>query len=137
MMMRRLRYRDVYRDTYRDTWVTIRYAYRPPKYRDTSMHLCIVTTLITKFVKKLFINTQYIGFEIYACPSPPPHSPGSRIYQGRSLVEWIFQFILNSIIFPVWLQAIHSITMYSKMNTNPNNCYALYKKKSFSTCNRI
>ena len=34
-----------YRDTYRDTWVAIRYAYRRPKYRDTSMHRCIVTTL--------------------------------------------------------------------------------------------
>ena len=42
MMMRHLWYRD----TYRDTWVAIRYAYRRPKYRDTSKHRCIVTSLL-------------------------------------------------------------------------------------------
>ena len=36
---------DTYRDMYRDTLVAIQYTYRRPKYRDASMHRCIVTTL--------------------------------------------------------------------------------------------
>ena len=37
---------DFKKKKYRDTWVTIRYTYRRPKYRDASMHRCIVTPLI-------------------------------------------------------------------------------------------
>ena len=40
-----LAYDDDDRDD--DTWVAIRYEYRRPKYRDASMHRCIVTTLAT------------------------------------------------------------------------------------------
>ena len=34
---------DTYHDMYRDTKVAIQYAYRRHKYRDASMHRCIVT----------------------------------------------------------------------------------------------